>query len=171
MLTPPRFPEIPKSVPISPTKPDDYGFAVQEQVLQTLPIGGAGASYTPPLSLVQVDTENVKVSFGQVNGITPTDVNTNIDVSGSNSTWAIYLHATLGSDGIPTAVEVLSDSAGSVPSNDSDDAYILVGQVTVSGDVIASINTSLAWSQSFVACGRDPADPTTTPGTYYWVVA
>ena len=170
MLSPARLPQIPQRTPIPPTKLDDYGFALQEQVLQTQPIGGAGASYTPPLSLVQVDTENVKVTFGQVNGITPTDVNTNIDVSGSNSTWAIYLHATLGADGIPTAVEVLSDSAGSVPSDDSDDAYILVGEVTVSSDVIASINTSLAWSQTFVACGRDHDDPTTTPGTFYWVV-
>lgn len=133
--------------------------------------GGGGDEFTPPLYLVQVDAENVKVSFGQVNGITPTDVNTNIDVSGSNSTWAIYIEAVINPDGTLDTVAILSNSAGTIPSDFYGTAYKLVGLVTVSGDVISSINTSLAWSQTFVACGRDPDDPTTTPGTYYWVVA
>lgn len=133
--------------------------------------GGGEEGIVPPLYLVSVDSENVKVTFGQVNGITPTDVNTNIDVSGSDGTWAIYLHATLGADGVPTAVEVLSSSAGTVPSDDADNSYILVGQAVVASSLITTVNTSLAWSQTFTTCGRDSADPETTPGTYFWLVA
>jgi len=170
MLLPARLPQIPQRTPIPPTKLDDYGFALQEQVLQTQPIGGAGASYTPPLSLVQVDTENVKVTFGQVNGITPTNVNTNIDVSSNDRPWNIYIHIEIDAAGIVTSAEIVgSDSA--MPSDDIYDAYRLVGIAAVTDAVITEILTSSAWSQTFVPCGRNTSDPETTPGTYYWVVA
>jgi hypothetical protein len=133
--------------------------------------GGGGTAGDWPMKLVAVDDENVKVLLATVNGITPTDINTSIDVSGTNSTWAIYLHATLGADGIPTAVEVLSDDTNTIPSDDADNAYLKIGEVDVAAAVITEVRPSLAWSQTFVACGRDPADPTTTPGTFYWVVA
>lgn len=134
--------------------------------------GGGGGGVTPPFWLVEVDSENVKVTFGTVNGITPTDVNTNIDVSGAPGTWSIYLHATLGSDGVPTAVAVENDGGfGGVPTDDSGNAYILIGTVLVSGGAITAVNPSLAWSQTFVACGRNPEDPVGTPGTYYWELA
>lgn len=172
MLPPPKIAPIPEVKPFVPTKLDDFYFSEQDQIIQTEPIGGSGAGgVTPPLYLVAVDTENVKVTFGQVNGITPTDVNTSIDVSGTDGTWAIYLHADLGADGVPTAVEVLSSSAGTVPSDDADNSYILVGQAVVASSLITTVNTSLAWSQTFTTCGRDSADPETTPGTYFWLVA
>lgn len=132
--------------------------------------GGGGVGVTPPFWLVAVDTENVKVTFGQVNGITPTDVATNIDVSGTDGTWNIYMHLDLGSDGIPTAAEVLSNTT-SVPSDDSTNAYRLIGTVTVSSGAITVVNPSMAWSQEFVTCGRDADDPGTTPGTYFWELA
>jgi hypothetical protein len=150
--------------------PFSEGFDRSIDELRSDPAGGGGAVGDWPFKLVAVDTTNVKVLFGTVNGITPTGVNTNIDIS-VDATWTIYLHATLGADGIPTAVEVLSAADTPVPSDDWDDAYILIGEADVSSSVITAVRPSLAWSQTFVACGRDPDDPTTTPGTYYWVVA
>lgn len=170
MLLPARLPQIPERTPIPPSKLDDFGFALQEQILQTQPVGGAGATFTPPLYLVQVDTENVKVTFGQVNGITPTDVNTNIDVSGSDRTWNIYIHVTLDDEGDVTDAEIVGVDSG-VPADDAFNAYRLVGQADVSGSVITDFRTSSAWSQTFVACGRDIEAPETIPGTYYWVVS
>lgn len=139
--------------------------------------GGGGFDGDWPLKLVKVDDENVKVTLGTINGIIPTDINTPIDVSGTDGTWTFFLHATLGADGIPTAVAVENDGAAvgpgsGVPTDNSDNAYLLIGLVDVASSVIdGDAQPSLAWSQTFVACGRDPDDPATTPGTYYWVVA
>lgn len=132
------------------------------------PGGGGGATW--PMQLSKVDDENVKVSLGTVNGINPTGIATNIDVSGTDGTWYIYLAATLGDDGVPTAVDVSSNTTG-VPEDDSGNAYMQIGQATVASSVITLVSPTLAWSQTFVTCGRDSADPTTTPGTYFWVVA
>ena len=132
--------------------------------------GGGGSFPLPPLLFSKVDSTNVIVSLGTVNGIIPTGVATNIDVSGTDGTWSIYLHATLGSDGIPTAVEILSGTTG-VPADDSSNSYMLLGQAVVVSAVITSAAATLWMSQTFVTCGRNSADPTTTPGTYYWQVA
>lgn len=134
------------------------------------PPGGAGGGLTLPLLLIQADSANVFVIFGQVSGITPTGVATNIDVSGTDATWSIYLHATLDTDGNVTAVEILSGTSG-VPTNDTDDAYILIGEADVASGAITVVRPSLMFSQSFAVCGRDPDDPDTTPGIYYFFVA
>jgi len=107
-----------------------------------------------PLKLVAVDTENVKVLLGTISGFTPTDVNTNIDVSGTDGTWAIYMHATISGTSV-TAVEVLSDSGGSVPSDDGNNSYRLIGEVDVDTAVITAVRPAMAWSQSVVTCTAD----------------
>lgn len=130
----------------------------------------ASGNFTPPLWLLKVDAGHVIVVFGQVNGITPTSVATNITVSGTNGTWSIYLDATINAAGTPTAVAVSAGTAG-VPANTSTHAYRLIGEADVAAGVITAVRPNLAWAQEFVACGRDPADPATTPGTYHWQVA
>ena len=132
--------------------------------------GGGGSTFTPPMWLTQSSTIEILVTDATVNGITPTNIATAIDISGTNSTWSIYLHATLGSDGIPTAVEVLTDNTNSIPADDDSNSYLRIGSAVVAAAVITSVSPTLAWSQTFVTCGRDPADPTTTPGTYFWQV-
>jgi hypothetical protein len=141
--------------------------------------GGGGGGVTPPFWLTAPDTTHLKVQFGQVNGITPSggwagggnDVGVSVDASGwTDGTYNIYLDATLGSDGIPTAVTI-TKSTSAVPSNTSTHAYMLIGTAVLASGVVGTVSPSLAWSQTFVACGRDSADPTTTPGTYYWEVA
>ncbi len=132
--------------------------------------GGAPTTATWPMQLVQVDDENVKVLLATVNGLTPGDIATPIDVSGTNGTWYIYLAAVLNDDGSIDTVDVMSGTSA-IPSDDSGTAYIQIGQVTVVSSVITEVSPTLAWSQTFITCGRDPDDPGTTPGAYYWVVA
>lgn len=132
--------------------------------------GGGGAPFLPPMWLRRYSSTEVFVTDATVNGITPTDIATAIDISGTDATWNIYLHATLGADGIPTAVEVVA-STSAIPSDTSGNAYLRIGSAVVASGVITSVSPTLAWSQTFITCGRDPADPTTTPGTYFWTGA
>ncbi len=137
--------------------------------------GGGGAAVsvtiTPPMWLEAVDTENVKVKSATVNGLVPSGIAANIDVSGTDGTWYIFLDATLADSGIPSSVAVSSNTTGVTTPDTSTHAYLQIGRVTVASSVITAVTPTLAWSQTFVACGRDTADPTTTPGTYYWVVS
>ncbi len=124
--------------------------------------GGGGGSFDGdwPLKLVQVDTENVKVLLGTVNGGTPTGINTNIDVSGTDATWAIYMHVSI-SGTTASSPEVLSDNTGAVPTDTATDSYRLIGYVTVASSVITDVQPSMAWSQNVSICTAD------TP-PFYW---
>jgi hypothetical protein len=142
------------------------------------PGGGAGGSFTPPLWLTTPDATHLQVTFGQVSGITPSggwagggnDVGVPVLISGyADGTYNIYLDATLPANGVPSAVQVTASTAA-VPSNTSTHAYMLIGQAVIASGAVVSITPSLAWSQTFVTCGRDPSNPGTTPGTYFWVV-
>lgn len=165
---------IPPIPPISRRKvigPDSiYKFEPTEDVIQSEPVGGGSTSFVPPMCLEQVDDTNVKVKFGQVNSITPTGIATNIDVSGTDGTWSIYLDCTLDSAGAVTAAAVSSATTG-VPADTYDHAYKLIGEADVASSLITAVRYSLLFSQGFVACGRDSADPSTTPGTFYFFVA
>lgn len=125
------------------------------------PGGGGSFDGDWPLKLVAVDTENVKVLLGTVNGESPTDINTNIDVSGTDATWAIYMHVSI-SGTTASGAEVLSDNTGTVPTDTATDSYRLIGEVDVSSSVITAVRPSMAWSQAVVVCTAD------TP-PYYWV--
>lgn len=118
--------------------------------------GGGGGSFDGdwPLKLVAVDTENVKVLLGTVSGMTPTDINTSIDVSGTDGTWAIYMHVSV-SGTTPSGAEVLSSSAGTVPSDSATDSYRLIGEVDVASSVITAVRPSMAWSQNVTICTAD----------------
>src|ERR1043166_6563701 len=119
---------------------------------------GGGGSFDGdwPLKLVAVDTGNGKVLLGTVSGFTPTDIETPIDVSGTDATWAIYMHVTISGTSV-TAAEVLSDNTGTVPTDDGTNSYRLIGEVDVSGAVITAVRPSMAWSQSVVTCTPDTA--------------
>lgn len=118
--------------------------------------GGGGGNTTGdwPLKLVAVDTENVKVLLGTVSGMTPTDINTPIDVSGTDATWAIYMHVSI-SGTTPSGAEVLSSNTGTVPSDSSTDSYRLIGEVDVASSVITAVRPSMAWSQNVTICTAD----------------
>ena len=122
--------------------------------------GGGGFDGDWPLKLVRVDDSNVKVLLGTVAGATPTDVETPIDVSGVDGTWAIYMHVSI-SGTTASSPEVLSSSAGTVPSDTSTDSYRLIGEVDVASGVITAVRPSMAWSQNVSICTADSPP-------YYW---
>lgn len=135
--------------------------------------GGSGTGITPPLYLAVSaanPTTKVQVKSGTVGGIIPTNVATDITVSGTDGTWYIFIDATIDSAGDVTAAAISSNTTG-VTADSSTHAYYLVGTVTVASSVITAVTPTLMFSQEFAACGRDTADPSTTPGTYYFFVA
>lgn len=151
---------------LRPIPTDQFDRGIDE--IRTAQSGGGGAGSTTgdwPLKLASTSTTQVIVSFGTVNGFVPTNVATNITVSGTNGTWYIFLDATVSATtGAVSAVTVTSNTTG-VTADSSTHSYRLIGQAVVSSSVIASVSPALAWSQEFVAC---------TPGdtaSYHWVVA
>jgi hypothetical protein len=114
---------------------------------------GGGGSFDGdwPLKLVAVDTENVKVLLGTVSGFTPTDIETDLDVSGTDGTWAIYMEASISGTSV-TGASVDGASSGVVPTDDSTTSYRLIGQVDVSGGVITAVRPSMAWSMNLTVC-------------------
>lgn len=156
------LPKIVKSInPLSSEPGERFGRSID----RIPPSGGGsagGGSFDGdwPLKLVRVDTENVKVLLGTVSGGVPTDVETPLDVSGSDGTWAIYMHVSI-SGTTASGPEVLSNSAGTVPTDTATDSYRLIGQVDVASSVITAVRPSMAWSQNVSICTAD------TP-PYYW---
>lgn len=167
-----------KSSPLAPTwsgAPNWFPMAEQngrsiDRFPQAQGSGGGGLTtdFVPPLWLqasVSNPTTKVNVKFGTVSGFVPTNVATDITVSGTDGTWYIFLDATVSATtGAVSAVTVSSNTTG-VTADSSTHAYLLIGQVVVASSVITSISPSLAWSQTFAAC---------TPGdtaTYYFFVA
>lgn len=132
--------------------------------------GGGGTPFIPPLWLSKVDDSNVIVSAATVGGFVPTGIATNIDVSGTDGTWYIFIDASINPAGDVTAADIDSNTSG-VTTDSSSHAYLLIGTATVASSIITAVSPTLAWSQDFAACGRDPDAPSTTPGTYYFFVA
>ncbi len=129
------------------------------------PGGGGNFDGDWPLKLVAVDTENVKVLLGTVSGFYPTDVNTNIDVSGTDGTWYFYMHVTI-SGTTASSPEVLSDTTGGMDAGDDDatNSYRPIGQVDVaSGIIVGAPRPAMAWSQNIAICtaGTPPYNWTT----------
>lgn len=121
--------------------------------------GGGGTTGDWPLKLVKVDDSNVKVLLGTVSGFTPTNIATNIDVSGTDGTWTFYMHATTSGTAV-TAVEVANDGAATgpgsgVPPDDGNNSYRLIGTVVVASGVITDVSPAMAWSQTVITCTAD----------------
>lgn len=149
--------------PMASMPREQFGIRSIDKLPNSSPGAGGGASFDGnwPLKLVRVDDENVKVLLGTVSGFTPTDINTPIDVHGSSTTWAIYMHVSISGTTV-SAPEVLSSSAGTVPSDSATDSYRLIGEVDVTTGVITEVRPSMAWSQNVTVCTAD------TP-PYNWV--
>jgi len=126
--------------------------------------GSITINFSPPLWLTRVDATNVIVSFGTVNGFTPTNVASNISIS-SDATWNIYLDATVSATTGAVSAVTITASTSAIPSDTSTHSYRRIGTVVRASGSITTVSPALAWSQEFVAC---------TPGdtaTYHWVVS
>lgn len=126
--------------------------------------GGGDTTGDWPLKLVKVDTTNVKVRLGTVSGFTPTGIETNIDVSGSDGTWAIIMEATISGTSV-TAVTLATDSSNTVPSDTSTHSYRKVGEVDVASSIITAVRPSMAWSQNVAICTADTPPYNWTTGS------
>ena len=131
--------------------------------------GATSITYYPPFWLYSTSTSTVQVKAGTVNGVQATSTNTDFTLTGTN-THLFYLKADLTTTGTVTTATVLTTTA-TIPADTSSIAYTTIGTAVTSSSTITQVNPMLAWSQTFVACGRDSANPTSTPGTYYWVVS
>jgi len=118
--------------------------------------GGGGTTDTDwPLKLVKVDDTHVKVTLGTISGFVPTDVDTDLDVSGTDGTWVFYFHVTISGKSVTSAELVQDPSGGAVPTDDGNNSYRLVGRCVVDSGVIASVTNGFGWSQSVVTCTDD----------------
>lgn len=135
-----------------------FGRTIDRIPAQQPSAGGGGSTAGGwPLKLVAVDTANVKVMLGTISGFVPTNVDTDIDVSGTDGTWTFYLYATISGKTV-TGVSLVSDPTGGVvPTDDGNNSYRLVGYVTVASSLIVTVKDSFAWSQSVVTCTADTA--------------
>jgi hypothetical protein len=132
--------------------------------------GGGGGEMVLPFKIVDVspdeDTPTIKVTYGTVMDILPTDVDTDLACA---ATMTFYLDCTIDTVGVVTAVELANGA--SVPANSDTHAYLLVGVVTITGTVVSAISQSLYFSQGFKACDRVVVDDVVTVrGTYEFFV-
>lgn len=132
--------------------------------------GGGGGTITPAFELSIIDADNIQVRAGAVANVVATGTATNIDINGSDGTKKIFLDCTIDTDGLVTAVAVDWDDTA-VPSDTSTHAYLLIGEAVVASAVVTSVTTLRPFSKDFIACGRDTADSTTTPGTYHFGIS
>jgi hypothetical protein len=146
-------------------------FAALDKRLRELESGAGGGSVILPFHLSDVSpdisTPTINVLYGTVMDIAPSAIGTDIALT-DDATNTVYLDCTLDASGVVTAVDLLVNTTGK-PADASDHAYLLVGTAVVASGVI-TLDQSLMFSQGFSSCGRDPADPSTTPGTYEFFV-
>ncbi len=136
--------------------------------------GGAPTDVQFPFQITESATAlNVKVRYGTVMDIEPTDVATDLPLT-DDATNYIYIQNTLDVDGNVTASAIGVNTTG-LPTNDTDNAYILIGNVVCADGVVSTINQAITHSLRFAACGRenDGGDPpvVTVDGSYeFWGV-
>ena len=100
--------------------------------------GGGGSSL--PFQASKASDTSVEISAGTVDGV----VFSTGTISSITSTTKVYVDVTVNASGVVTAVTVAN--AGSVPSDTSTRAYVLLADVTVTGGVISGIQNYLSGS-------------------------
>jgi hypothetical protein len=164
--------EIPLSGPpvrtpnlLSQTPTAQFGKDIDK--VESPPPGGGG---TPehPFQIQRVDADTVNVRYGTCQDIEPTDVATDIDLTGSN-THTFYLDVEVDIDGIVVAV-TLSHGTSGRPADTDYHGYITLGTVVTASAVITVINQAATHSLRVAMCGRVvDTGVLTVRGTYeFW---
>lgn len=136
--------------------------------------GGAPTDIQFPFQITESATAlNVKVRYGTVMDIAPTDVATDLALT-DDATNYIYIQNTLDVDGNVTASAIGVNTTG-LPANDTDNAYILIGNAVCAAGAVTLINQAITHSLRFAACGRtnNGGEPpvVTADGSYeFWGV-
>lgn len=154
----------PKLVTQTPTA--QFGRDIDK--IESPPPGGGGGKLEYPFQIQKVDDDTVNVRFGTLNDIAPTNVATDIDVTGTD-TFTFYLDVEVDLDGVVIAVTLSNGTAGQ-PADADYHGYITLGTVGVVSSVIAIINQAATHSLRMAMCGRVVTDGSlTTRGTYeFW---
>jgi hypothetical protein len=112
-------------------------------------------------STTEPDTAKIQVTYGAVNNIVPSSVDTPITITGDVK---VFLDCTVGeTDGVVTAVAVDTDTT--VPADTSTHAYILLGEADVASSQVSEIRQSVRNSLQHQRC---PADDTGV--NLFWAV-
>lgn len=106
-------------------------------------------------STVGPDAAKVRVTFGQVNSITPTIATVALDNATTPEltvvSGVVYLKINVDGSGLVTSVEVLN--AASIPAETATEGYITIATVTVTSDAVTAINQSVTHSLGHQKCG------------------
>ncbi len=146
---------IPILNPLRSMPATQFDRSIDEIVSTPRGLGGGSFNGDWPLKLVKVDDENVKVTLGTISGFTPTNVDTNIDVSGTDGTWSFYFHVTISGISVTAAELVADNTGGAPPTDDGNNSYRLVGYATVASSIITNVNNGFGFSKSVVTCTAD----------------
>jgi hypothetical protein len=141
-------------------------FGRDQDVIESPPPGGA--TFQHPFQIQRVDDGTINVRYGTLNDMVPTDVATDIAVSGS-ATHTFYLDVEIDIDGAIVAIDLLNGTTGQ-PADSDYHGYITIGQVVTVSDIITLINQAATHSLRFEMCGRVVEDDTlVVRGTYeFW---
>ncbi len=167
LVSPPLLSSPPARRPSAPRPRSVSQFGRDLDVIESPPPSGSG---TPqhPFQIQKIDDDTVNVRYGTMQDIVPTDVATDIDVSGTD-TFTFYLDVEVDLDGAVIAV-TLSNSTTGQPADSDYHGYITIGTVVVASSVITAINQAATHSLRAAMCGRVVEDDTLiTRGTYeFW---
>lgn len=134
--------------------PDPTGLGSDEQfdVAHNQIVGGGGGGHA--FQLVQTGATTIKIRYGTVNGIAPSQVDVNFDNAtefnvGSVSFW---LDVTFNSTGSVTGVNIQTRTS-SPPSPTTTNGYLQIGSTYSNGSEITSVAQNISGSQSVASCG------------------
>lgn len=131
-------------------------------------VGGGAVTLEHPFQIQRVDDDTVKVRYGTMQDAAPTNIATNIDLSGS-STHTFYIDVEVDINGHFVAA-TLSHATTGQPADADYHGYITIGTVVTVAAVITAINQAASHSLRFAMCGRVvTTGALTTRGTYeFW---
>ncbi len=168
----PYFPELTKGqvvpTPMVDSQQPSTRFDKQVDRIDSPPAAPGIANFQFPFQIRKVDDDTVNVRYGTMQDIAPTNIATDIDVSGTD-TFTFYLDVEIDIDGAVIGV-TLSNSTTGQPVDDDYHGYITLGTVVVDSDVITEINQAATHSLRTAMCGRIvESGVLTAPGVFeFW---
>lgn len=162
------IPSIPSLGRIPFSERVDHGIDRTEHRQERSNDTGGGSALTHPFQIQKVDANTINVRYGTCQDFAPTNVATDIDVSGTD-TYTVYLDAEVNLAGATIAV-TLNVATGGQPADSDYHGYITLGTVVVASDVITTINQAATHSLRMAVCNRVvDGEALTTRGKYeFW---
>lgn len=152
----PYFPEVTKGQVIKTPKVDSQQpstrFDKQVDRIDSPPAAPGKTAFKFPFQINKVNDDTVNVRYGTMQDIPPTNIATDITLSGTN-THTFYLDVEIDIDGVVIGV-TLSHATSGQPADDDYHGYITLGSVVTDSDIITLINQAATHSLRTTMCGR-----------------